>query len=406
MTISSHFTSILLMSTTSLTTKLILWSALCTMGAQVKAENIRGYVSELANPDAPIFSSRGHPKSPGFTVELKYPASWRVAEGTRPAILQKFRSKGGQGLLTVLLNVVPVPPEAGLATEIKEELKYFSSEDAAAMLPKGATLLGLERTNIDGEQSMMMEFAHNANSAGIDIEMRGLQFCTFVDHNMFVLSGTLTKGAKWGSDEFEKEWQVAKLAIKAMAGSVYFPDKWQQPKGENAKPMAVAVLDKNGVRHKSEEFRFSAIFPDEVEPLVVPYKMGRIGTFQAVDEQNKLLVMVTANFVPAAELAVANNESTPQRLIEAMVLRNAQEHGASKTSIETKTATLNGKPAMEFNYTTRGFAPERIRTQHFGKSVFVVDTFYHLQVVAFEEDNNAKEALKRLVESFTLQTDE
>ncbi len=381
----------------------VLALAACTTAA--RAEDIQEYLSELGEADAPVFSSRNHPKSPGLTVEMKYPKSWRAAEGKRPSILQKFQSKGGQGLTTVMINVVPVPPEAGDAREMAEELKNFNEEEATALLPAGAKLLKLEQTKLDGEPCAIMEFEHTASNAGINIEMRGLQFCAVVGQHMFTMTGTVAKSAQLNAAQFDRQWELAKLLIKAIAGSAYFPDKWKS-EGAPTKQAGHTQQGKDtGVRHSSKEFGFAATFPDEVEPLIVPYNVGRIGTFQAVDEENKLVVMVTANLVSSMRALPSQKESTQKQLIEAMVTKNAEEHGARKGALKTEWSTLHGRPALDFNYTTDGFAPQRVTTYHVGKSSFDGDTFYHLQVVAFEKDNRGKEILGNLAESFSFAAD-
>jgi hypothetical protein len=377
----------------------VLTLAAFTTAAQ--AEDIQGYLSELGEADAPVFSSRNHPKSPGLTVELKYPKSWRAAEGKRPSILQKFQSKGGQGLITMMINVVPVPPEAGSAREMAEELKNFNEEEAAALLPAGAKLLTLEQTKLDGEPCAIMEFEHTASNAGINMEMRGLQFFAVVGEHMFTMTGTVAKSAQLNAAQFDRQWELVKLLIKAIAGNVYFPDKWKLENAPKNQTTGAQQAAGTGFRLAAKDFGFAATFPDKVEPLVMPYKMGRMGTFQALDTNNNLLVMVTANFMPASGLLVASKESTPKQLIEAMVVRNAEEKSALEGSLKTTWSTLHGKPALDFSYTTDSFAPEGLRSYHVGRTSFDVDTFYHLQVVAFEEDSKAQEELDKLAQSFS-----
>jgi hypothetical protein len=372
-----------------------------------RSEEMAASLSELKSPDAPVFNSKGHPKGHGLTFELKYPNSWLATEGKRPAILQKFRSEGGEGLMTVTVNVVPVPREFGDVSTTLEEEKYLNQEAASAMLGPDSKILTLKQTKIDGEPTTMFEFTQTMANAGLDLEIRGLQFCTIVDQHMLMLSGMLLKSPTMGATEFGQQWALAKLVTQTIAGGLYFPDKWNQPQLTDADGADAAALPitTNGYRHSSKEFGFAATFPDEVEPLIVPYNVGRIGTFQAVDEENKLVVMVTANLVSSMRALPSPKESTQKQLIEAMVTKNAEEHGARKGALKTEWSTLHGRPALDFNYTTDGFAPQRVTTYHVGKSSFDGDTFYHLQVVAFEKDNRGKEILGNLAESFSFAAD-
>ena len=217
---------------------------------------------------------------------------------------------------------------------------------------------------------------------------------------MFTMTGMLAKSAHLDAAEYARQWELARLLIKAIAGGVYFPDKWEKGDALAAGTVAAKQTEGAGVRFSSEDFDFSASFPERVEPLILPYKMGRMGTFQALDTNKNLIVMVTANFMPASGLLVASKESTPERLIEAMVAKNAEEKGALSGSLKTNRNTLHGKPALDFSYATDSFAPEGVRSYHVGRTSFDVDTFYHLQVVAFEETSAAQEELEKLAESF------
>jgi hypothetical protein len=251
----------------------------------------------------------------------------------------------------------------------------------------------------------MFEYALTRSNAGIEIELRGLQFCAFTGQHMLMFTGTAARSPQMEDADFERHWKKVKPLMQAIAGSIYIPGKWATSDGRG-KPQAEAnPVPTMGLRHKSKEFGFSAVFPEKVEPTVLRYDMGKMATFQAADTNNNLIVMVTADIVPAAGFLVAADESTPEKLIEAMVDKGAQEKGAIDGTLSKKWGSLNGRPALEFSFATDTFAPKGVRTYHRGRTTFDLDTFYNLQVVSFEENQTAEKALASLAESLIIRED-
>lgn len=77
--------------------------------------------------DSRVFRTQGHPKAKGVDFQVRYPASWRPAEGERPNIIQKFVSENGRGLESIMLVVKDIPlPEDYKPT--KRELDEFFSD--------------------------------------------------------------------------------------------------------------------------------------------------------------------------------------------------------------------------------------------------------------------------------------
>ena len=63
------------------------------------------------------FDTKNHPKSNGLWLAVKYPSSWRAAEGERPHIIQKFDRVDGDFYQSLMLQVNPLP--AGAMQEVQ-----------------------------------------------------------------------------------------------------------------------------------------------------------------------------------------------------------------------------------------------------------------------------------------------
>lgn len=64
--------------------------------------------SSIAEPLAK-FDTKNHPKSNGLWLTVKYPSSWRSAEGERPHIVQKFDRVDGNFYEAMMLQINPMP---------------------------------------------------------------------------------------------------------------------------------------------------------------------------------------------------------------------------------------------------------------------------------------------------------
>ena len=109
--------------------------------------------------------------------------------------------------------MVPLPPEAGDGREVAEELKNFSEEDAVGLIPASAKLVKVEHSQMEGAPCVIVEFTHTASNAGIEIETRGLQFCTVAGQHMFTMTGMLAKSAQLDASEYTKQWGLARQLI-------------------------------------------------------------------------------------------------------------------------------------------------------------------------------------------------
>lgn len=152
----------------------------------------------------------------------------------------------------------------------------------------------------------------------------------------------------------------------------------------------------------SKEFHFMAKFPEEVDAATAKHQYGIAGSFQAADTKNNLIIAVTTDTVPPLESVVTKGTATPKQLIESNFTGVKKESGALPKTVITKWTSWNYYDCLEFSYTSNTFEPHGLTTYHIGKAFFVTDTFYYLQIVAFQKESAAPDALKHLVDSFAI----
>lgn len=94
-------------------------------------EVLRGY--------SQVFRTKDHRKAKGVDFQIRYPSSWKPAEGERPNIIQKFVSENGRGLEAILLMVKDIPLPPGYKVTKKELDDFFSHKELRGMVPTGAS---------------------------------------------------------------------------------------------------------------------------------------------------------------------------------------------------------------------------------------------------------------------------
>lgn len=135
-------------------------------------------VEEVARGYSKVFRTKGHPKAKGVDFQIRYPSSWRPAEGERPNIIQKFVSENGRGLEMILLMVKDVPLPSGYKVTKKELDEFFSDKELRGMVPTGARVISAKPIILDGQKGGMVIFDQTVQRLDITLKIRNLYFVT------------------------------------------------------------------------------------------------------------------------------------------------------------------------------------------------------------------------------------
>lgn len=177
-----------------------------------------------------MFNTNKHEKAKGARLRLEYPKDWIAREGRLPNVVQVFSPKNDnlnsvQIIIKDFLKKLPKDEQA-LTDDIRKEL--FSDENLKLMAPKNSQIISISRTNINGEESGMIEYSTCTSIAGIDVCMSTTAF-VFITPK----SGTMTSIQCSTGDKVKVITQVLMNSHKKMkelcqkiGSSVIIDEKW------------------------------------------------------------------------------------------------------------------------------------------------------------------------------------
>ena len=174
---------------------------------------------EIADGHYEWFNTKSHPKSTGLEIKLKVPHSFKLEEGDRPHIVQRFREMDGDilgAIHTLLINQIP-------STEGEQDVtlqpEWVSKEWVVEMLElKPADVLSYEKVSIDGIPFAAIECKELKESTTGSIETTSLRYFTVFKNRMIMLSFSNTSTANLSRNH---------MLYKTIAGSMVFMDKWK-----------------------------------------------------------------------------------------------------------------------------------------------------------------------------------
>lgn len=119
--------------------------------------------------ESKVYSPNGNPKALGLDFRIKYLSDWKVQEGERPHVVQKFISNTNQAQVSYGILVNKLPGEPMGRQEIDDLLA-----DVEEMVPAGCTFISKNPNLIvDGERAALIEFkgirTSEQTAVGLDI---------------------------------------------------------------------------------------------------------------------------------------------------------------------------------------------------------------------------------------------
>jgi len=133
------------------------------------------------------YSTKGHSKTKGITIDAKLPLSWKQKEGDRPNVIQKFVSENGKGQEIILFMVKDLAlPDDYIIT--KEELnEFFTANELKQMIPDGSEFISAKKITLDRHIGGQMIFKTTQQRLDFSITMKSIHFITIYDGKMVFL---------------------------------------------------------------------------------------------------------------------------------------------------------------------------------------------------------------------------
>jgi len=175
-------------------------------------------LGEFRERRTPTFNSAGHAKANGLEISLRYPGSWRAAEGARPHIVQNFTAPDAPATCNLLIReAAPAMNEAQLRASIQPG-------QAAANAPPNAERVASQATTIDGLPAAQTVFEMTVDRAGQTIRAKTIIFATAFRTSLIQLT-CLAAGAD--PSAMAARFDAYLPLFRLVANSLVVHDRWR-----------------------------------------------------------------------------------------------------------------------------------------------------------------------------------
>lgn len=177
---------------------------------------------EITDGHFEYFNTKGHSKSEGLEIKLKIPITYKIEEGERPHVVQRFNEFEGHFGAKATLTITEIPEKEGHFDAIANPGIINKKDMLEIGLLEGAKLRSFEIIKVDGIPFAVVESSIIRNSAVGEIEMVMLNYTT-IFRNRVIILGFSTQ-IRSNSD---LHFQHNKLLFKSIASSMIFMDQWK-----------------------------------------------------------------------------------------------------------------------------------------------------------------------------------
>lgn len=169
------------------------------------------------------YTTKGHSKTKGVTIDAKLPLSWKQKEGTRPNVIQKFVSENGKGQEIILFMV----KDLGLPNDYiitKDELnEFFTANELKQMIPDGSEFISAKKITLDRQIGGQMIFKTTQERLDFSITMKSIHFITIYEGKMVFLQCMVS--AEEGED-LDERFNLFLPLFRQVANSLILMDQY------------------------------------------------------------------------------------------------------------------------------------------------------------------------------------
>lgn len=130
------------------------------------------------------FSTAGHAKAKGLTVEIKVPMSWMSREGNRPNIVQFFKAEYGRSDASMLIDIREVPLPKGMKVTQRDIDEMFTPSSLKDFVPEGGVVLESKSVVLEGLKGGMLVYDATGGRLDLTITMRTLSYMVFYKNRL------------------------------------------------------------------------------------------------------------------------------------------------------------------------------------------------------------------------------
>jgi len=170
------------------------------------------------------YSTKDHPKAKGINITVEYPSYWKLSEGERPNIVQKFSGDASDGITRMFLILIKdMPSEVSRMSAEDIAKEVFSGESLKDIVPPGGEFIKGEQTRYDGQPGAWAIFSINSQRAGMTMKMYTLQ-------HMFIYGGKMVSiqcmvgGLEQAGGNLSQEFNNYVPLFQQIGNSIIVPD--------------------------------------------------------------------------------------------------------------------------------------------------------------------------------------
>ncbi|MBX3291369.1 MAG: hypothetical protein KF881_00595 [Acidobacteria bacterium] len=130
------------------------------------------------------FSTEGHSKAKGLTVEIKVPMSWMSREGNRPNIVQFFKAEYGRSDASMLIEIREIIPPKGKKVTQRDLDAMFTPTNLKVFVPEGGVVLESKPIILEGQRGGMLVYDVTAGRLDLTLTMRTLSYMVFYKNRL------------------------------------------------------------------------------------------------------------------------------------------------------------------------------------------------------------------------------
>jgi hypothetical protein len=130
------------------------------------------------------FSTAGHAKAKGLSVELKVPMSWMSREGNRPNVVQFFKAEYGRSDASLLVGIREFTPPKGTKITQRDIDAMFTTASLKDFVPEGGVLVESKPIMLEGQKGGMLVYDATAGRLDLTITMRTLSYMIFYKNRL------------------------------------------------------------------------------------------------------------------------------------------------------------------------------------------------------------------------------
>ena len=175
------------------------------------------------------FTTADHSKSRGLNIQIDIPKNWKMKEGERPHIVQKFSSAGAKGIVKVAtIHISSLPSELKGFSDKEITEVFFDPDFSEEILPEKSKLIIAKPTEYDGEPGIFVYYLTQTSRAGLDFSGIVVSHRFFYQKAMVDISITYSVLISPTQEKISQQQceTFLKLAIQ-IGNSIVLPDKYK-----------------------------------------------------------------------------------------------------------------------------------------------------------------------------------